>query len=106
MSNRNLLKTLTLLLLVVTFSVNAQHEPATNTHEEQASSEKDYKTEIKEEIKHHVKDSYYFDFNSNSETKEYNGFSLPVILIDNGLQVFMSSKFKHGDAVAESGGNY
>jgi len=106
MYKRNLVKTLTLLLLVVTFSVNAQHEPATSTHEIQASSEKDLKTEIKEEIKHHVKDSYYFDFNSNSETGEYNGFSLPIILFDNGLHIFMSSKFAHGKKVAESEGNY
>ncbi len=106
MYKRNLVKTLTLLLLVVTFSVNAQHEPATKVHEEQTSTKKDYKTEIKEEIRHHVKDSYYFDFNSNSETGEHHGFSLPVILIDDGLKVFMSSKFEHGEAVAEAGGNY
>ncbi|MDX1829641.1 MAG: F0F1 ATP synthase subunit A [Lutibacter sp.] len=106
MYKRNLVKTLTLLLLVVTFSVNAQHESSENSHEEQASSEKDYKTEIKEEIRHHVKDSYYFDFNSNSETEEYNGFSLPVILFDGGLKVFMSSKFHHGKEIAEVGGNY
>jgi len=106
MNKRNLVKTLTLLFLVITFSVNAQHESTTNTHEEQISSEKDYKTQIKEEIKHHVKDSYYFDFNSNSETGEYNGFSLPVILYDNGFHIFMSSKFHHGEEVAEIGGNY
>jgi len=107
MYKRNLIKTLTLLFLVVTFSANAQHdEPISANHKEKASSEKDLKKEIKEEIKHHVKDSYYFDFNSNSETGEYNGFSLPVILIDNGLQVFMSSQFDHGEKVAEVGGNY
>jgi F-type H+-transporting ATPase subunit a len=106
MYKRNLVKTLTLLLLVVTFSVNAQHEPSTEVHKEQASTEKDYKTEIKEEIKHHVKDSYYFDFNSDPEAGIYNGFSLPVILIDGGLKVFMSSKFEHGKAVAEVDGNY
>lgn len=106
MYKRNLVKTLTLLLLVVTFSVNAQHGSSENSHEEQASSEKDYKTEIKEEIRHHVKDSYYFDFNSNSETGEYHGFSLPVIIYDNGLHVFMSSKFQHGKEIAEVEGNY
>ncbi|WP_457610553.1 F0F1 ATP synthase subunit A [Lutibacter sp.] len=102
----NVVKTLTLLFLVITFSVNAQHEATKTSHEEKALPEKDFKTELKEEIRHHVKDSYYFDFNSNSETGEYNGFSLPVILFDDGLQVFMSSKFKHGKELAEVGGNY
>jgi len=102
----NVVKTLTLLFLVITFSVNAQHEATKTSHEEKASPEKDFKTELKEEIRHHVKDSYYFDFNSNSETGEYNGFSLPVILFDDGLQIFMSSKFKHGKEIAKVGGNY
>ncbi|MCF6168087.1 F0F1 ATP synthase subunit A [Lutibacter sp.] len=102
----NVVKTLTLLFLVITFSVNAQHEATKTSHEEKALPEKDFKTELKEEIRHHVKDSYYFDFNSNSETGEYNGFSLPVILFDDGLQVFMSSKFKHGKELAEVDGNY
>ena len=31
---------------------------------------------------------------------------LPVILYDNGLHMFMSSKFEHGHAVVESNGNY
>jgi F-type H+-transporting ATPase subunit a len=31
---------------------------------------------------------------------------LPVILWDNGLHIFSSSRFKHGHAVAESNGNY
>ncbi len=102
----NVVKTLTLLFLVITFSVNAQHEATKTSHEEKALPEKDFKTELKEEIRHHIKDSYYFDFNSNSETGEYNGFSLPVILFDDGLQVFMSSKFKHGKELAEVDGNY
>ena len=34
------------------------------------------------------------------------GFPLPVILWDGGLHVFSSSKFEHGEAVAESNGNY
>ena len=34
------------------------------------------------------------------------GFPLPVILVDDGIQVFMSSKFHHGETLAESNGNY
>ena len=70
---------------------------------------KDKKTEIKEYIAHHLLDSYDFHLYSwqdNSEVEHHIGFPLPVILIDNGVQFFMSSKFHHGEAVAESNGNF
>ena len=56
--------------------------------------------EIKEYIKHHVQDTYDFGI-----TKGIS-FPLPVILWDEGLQVFMSSKFNHGLDIAEHNGNY
>ena len=57
--------------------------------------DKSVKTEIKEYIDHHLLDSY--DFSLTSYTTEdgehkYIGFPLPVILWDNGLKVFSSSK--------------
>ncbi|MCF6213798.1 MAG: F0F1 ATP synthase subunit A [Flavobacteriaceae bacterium] len=93
-----------LLISVFLLSLNSysQHE----TDPQKPEAKKDLKTKIKEDIRHHVKDSYYFDFNADSETGVYHGFSLPVILIDNGLHVFMSSKFDHGKKVAEVNGNY
>jgi F-type H+-transporting ATPase subunit a len=33
-------------------------------------------------------------------------FSLPIILWDNGIHLFSSSRFNHGEAVAESNGNF
>jgi F-type H+-transporting ATPase subunit a len=65
--------------------------------------------ERKAYIQHHLQDSY--DFNLFSYTKDdghkaHVGFPLPVILWDDGLQVFSSSKFHHGETVAEVGGNY
>lgn len=62
--------------------------------------------EIREHIGHHVLDAHEFSLFSDSETGQYYGFPLPVILWDNGLHVFSSSKFEHGHAVAESNGNY
>ena len=55
---------------------------------------------MKESINHHLLDDHDFTIT--------HGFSfpLPVILWDNGLQVFMSSKFKHGTSVAEVNGNF
>jgi F-type H+-transporting ATPase subunit a len=68
----------------------------------------DVKSEIREFINHHLLDSHSFNFNANKETGEHYGFSLPVILWDNGFQVFSSSKFHHGPVadVAEHNGNY
>ncbi|WP_282160137.1 F0F1 ATP synthase subunit A [Ulvibacterium marinum] len=78
---------------------------------EQHSDEpqKDLKTEIKEYIQHHLLDSH--DFSLFSYTKEngehvYVGLPLPVILWDDGLKIFSSSKFHHGEELAEVDGNY
>ena len=70
---------------------------------------KDLKTEIKEYISHHLKDSHDFSLASyTNDTGEhvYIGAPLPVILWDNGLKVFSSSKFHHGETLAEVDGNY
>ena len=88
---------LTLLaLLFALFSANA----FAGDHSEGDGTPKDTKTEIKETIKHHLKDAHYFEL--------YHGVEmpLPIILVDNGVHFFMSSKFDHGKAVVESKGNY
>jgi len=64
------------------------------------------KEQIKEVIGHHVLDGHDFSISANAETGEHYGFSLPIILWDNGVHIFSSSKFHHGEAVAESNGNY
>lgn len=57
---------------------------------------------------HHLQDAHDFIFFTDGKSGKHYGFSLPVILWDKegGLQMFMSSKFHHGEAVAESNGNY
>ena len=92
------------MLFLVAFTTNAQHDKKEDSHDKT-----DIKTEIKEYIQHHLQDSY--DFNLFSYTKDsgehvYVGFPLPVLLWDNGLQVFSSSKFHHGETIAEHNGNY
>lgn len=72
-------------------------------------SKKDIKTEIKEYIDHHLKDSH--DFSIFSYTKDngehvYVGIPLPVILWDDGIKFFSSSEFHHGETIAEAGGDY
>ncbi len=71
--------------------------------------EKDLKTEIKEYISHHLQDSH--DFTILSYTKDngehaYISMPLPVILLDDGLKVFSSSRFHHGDDVVKAGEKY
>ena len=80
-----------------------------------ASSEKDpekkssIKSEIKEYIQHHLKDSHDFYLGSykQGEKKKYIGYiGLPVILWDNGIVIFSSSKFKHGKALGSKGNKH
>lgn len=69
----------------------------------------DLKTEIKEYIHHHLKDSYDFSllsYEGEDGKHHYVGLSLPVILWDNGLKIFSSSKFHHGETVAKAGDDY
>ena len=81
------------------------HEGAEAAHKEHAEPT-DVKSKIKAFVKHHVLDSHDFTFFQDDETGKHYGFSLPIILWDNGLHVFSSSKFEHGHAVAESNGNF
>ena len=101
MQSNFLAKLLTITLLIFSTTVNAQHE----VHEG-APKEVSLKTKIKESINHHLLDSHDFIFFSDSETGKHYGFSLPVILWDEGIQLFSSSKFHHGETVAENNGNY
>jgi len=55
----------------------------------------DLKTEIKEYISHHLEDAYdfsLFSYTNASGEHIYIGIPLPVILWDDGLQIFSSSK--------------
>lgn len=91
--------------LETTAAKEETHEAEHNAH---SSEPKDIKTKIKEFINHHLLDSHDFVLNANEESGDHYGFSLPVILWDkeSGLQVFSSSKFHHGEKVAEHNGNY
>ena len=89
----------TLILILVSFVSYGKDEHAKG----------DIKSEIKEYIQHHLQDSHDFvltSYTSDEGEHVYVGFPLPVILWDDGLQVFSSSKLKHGEAVVEHNGNY
>lgn len=83
---------------------------AGDTEEKVLTQEEKGEKERAEFIQHHLLDSHEFHLFSygkqTGEEKHIGFLPLPVILWDNGLQVFMSSKFHHGESVAESNGNY
>lgn len=71
-----------------------------------ADAPKSKKQEIDEYAEHHLQDDHYFSLFSDKEAGKHYGFPLPVILIDNGLKVFSSGEFHHGEQVVEKGGKY
>lgn len=68
--------------------------------------EKTQQEKVNDHIQHHLADDYSFIFFSNEETGKNYGFSLPVILFDNGLKIFMSSEFDYGNKVVEKDGEF
>lgn len=103
MQKKMSLKPITLLLLLITFVSYGKEEGG---HGEEKA---DRATAVKEYIQHHLKDSYdfgLFSYTNDAGEDKHVGFPLPVILWDNGLKIFSSSKFHHGETVAEVGGDY
>lgn len=86
------------------------HTETTAVASKTSGEPKDEKSEIKEKIDekkaHHVLDAHEFSLFEDEEAGIHYGFPLPIILWDNGVQIFSSSKFNHGESVAESNGNY
>jgi F-type H+-transporting ATPase subunit a len=85
---------------------NTQAEIATQPSDAHGNQGNDLRSRIKAHISHHVLDAHDFTLFSDEEAGTHFGFPLPVILWDNGLQMFSSSRFDHGNAVAESNGNF
>ena len=79
------------------FSFAEQHDLKNNG---ELTPQKDIRTEVKDFVNHHLQDTHDFHL-----TKGLS-FPLPVILWDKGLQVFSSSQFDHGKAVAIHNGNH
>ncbi len=99
-------KLFSFILLFFAFStIFAVENPAHDEHS--AMSEQDrMKAEINEVIPHHLQDSHFYNVLTDKKHNTYIGFPLPVILIDNGLVMFCSSQFGHGEKVVEKNGNY
>lgn len=108
--NFKMQKPLLYILCFLAFSFNTYSQHNSEQTEEHAVTEnhkeKSLKDRISENIQHHLLDSHDFIFFSDTEKGKHYGFSLPVILWDDGLKIFSSSKFHHGETVAEHSGNY
>ena len=98
-------------------STATSHENLPKTFEELVKSEQTKSQEEAAKVKsgestfnpvpvimHHISDAHAWHLWGEGEKSVR--IPLPVILWDNGLQVFMSSKFHHNEAVVESNGNY
>src|SRR5210317_2445831 len=86
------------LLIAAPFFSIAQHDHEDQTHEEaqhehEPAAEKNMGEEIRAYIDHHQLDPHDFHLFSDDESGAHYSFPLPVILWDEGLHVFMSSKF-------------
>lgn len=60
-------------------------------------------------ILHHISDAHdwhLWDYRDASGEEHPVSIPLPIILIDNGLHFFSSTRFEHGKAVVESNGNF
>ena len=55
-------------------------------------------------IMHHIKDAH--DWHLWGEGEDAVSVPLPIILIDGGVHVFLSTEFEHGHAVVKKGDNY
>ena len=76
-------------------------------HEEESKTvenPQEIKEKISEVINHHVLDGH--NFSLFEYEGEHIGFPLPIILWDNGVQFFSSSRFHYGETNAESNGNF
>ncbi len=97
MAARKLLRFVTLLLLAFTPFISFAFNPAV----ENSPEEKEEKFDPAKLAMEHVLDSHYWHI------MDWEGhpisISLPVILWDDGLRVFMSSEFDHGHAVVQKG---
>lgn len=96
----------TFFILIFAFSVSFAEEPHVQKEEITVSEEDAMRTEINEVIPHHLQDSHFYNILTDKEHHTYIGFPLPVILIDNGLKIFSSSEFGHGEKVVEKGGQH
>lgn len=99
-------KLFSFILLFFAFSTTFAVETPAHDAKSGMSEQDQMKAEINEVIPHHLQDSHFYNVLTDKNHNTIIGFPLPVILIDNGLVLFCSSKFGHGEKVVEKNGNF
>lgn len=87
-------------------AANHEHNAHQDVHGDGVKDGVNTPKEINDYIQHHLADSHDYTFYSDEVAGKHYGFSLPVILLDNGLKIFSSSKFHHGDSIATVDGSH
>src|SRR5690554_5774824 len=78
-----------------------------SVHETHVAVDPGSKEFVQEFSDHHLMDDYFYSFFADAEKHKHYGFALPIILIDNGLKVFMSSEdFVYNGKVVEKDGQH
>ena len=101
---------LTLMIAFFSVVIFAQHEEnnTDNGVHHAEGNQVDTREEIKDYIKHHLKDSHDFHLYTDNKQNKHYSIPLPVIVwTSNGLRTFMSSEFHHNDdgtTIVESDG--
>lgn len=105
-NNIVMLKRASALLSIFIIFLSLNNAIAREGDTEEPVGQIDTQEEINDYIAHHLQDSHDFTFWTDGKTGHHIGFPLPVIIWSDGFHVFMSSKFHHGETVAESDGKY
>ena len=87
-------------------TTHAVQAHTTENHETNHGGAVNEKDEVQAYIEHHLQDSHDFYFFADGEKGKHYGFSLPVILWDNGIKFFSSSKFHNEKELAEVDGSF
>ena len=91
-------------LHAVTTETSHETHGSHDTHAEVDPSSREF---VQAYTEHHLMDDHYYSFFGNAEEHRHYGFGLPVILVDNGLKVFMSTEdFVYKGTVVENGGQH
>lgn len=76
-----------------------------SVHDENSEAKEEKEFNVNEMIMHHIKDAHEYHLWGDAHTGK--SIYLPIILLgDNGLEVFSSKNFYHGEIVSEHGHEY
>src|SRR5690606_8684468 len=86
---------------------DSQEAVAENVHDSGVALDPSSQEFVDQFTQHHLMDDHFYSVYADAEKHIHYGFALPIILIDNGLKVFMSSEdFVYNGKVVEKDGQF